>query len=188
MRAFSYIYNILNTEKYSCLSSLGDGNRVLCVLKIKENSTFPSGFSYKIDAESSNLLEYHISNNILQGYLDKLLLNNIVIKEDNVYELYVKILHFDGNIWDLLTYTIFKFLNEDNIKEKVEILQQVKSLTFAENNNYLICDTSIEEYLTSSCIFNILLFSNEEFEVFKIKGRSIKIESLSKVLQIVKSI
>lgn len=133
-----YTYNVLDFEKFSCSTTLGDGNRVICVLKINEiqNSTdLPitindncNIFNFKIfinngvNTISSNSVNIHNHNTedvLLLDYVDILLRNNIKLNNTNKnikeVELHIRILNLDGNIYDCISYMLYNFLKEKDI-------------------------------------------------------------------------
>ncbi len=177
IRSFSYINNILNSEKFSCLASLGDGNRLIAVLKYSDSTN--ANLSVKCQSNDTD-------NNIIISYIDKLLINNIIFKTTMNYELHIKIINTDGNVFDLIASMINRFFNEEAIMyNHISIINQFKTLTFGEIKEHLIFDPTKEEFASCKSVFNMILF-NDSFTLFKIRGGSLK-SDLSKIFSIIKT-
>lgn len=180
-REFNDITNFINTEEFSQMTSLGNENRVIGVLKKKENpQKATEAFVIKIDVSQLDLNE-----NLILEYINKLLKDNIHFHtHDYIFELHVRVLNNNGNIYDSISHMLLMLFNNQIIKSSLfYIKNQFSTLTFSCLDEYILYDTSIDEVNVSNSIFNVILFADKSFFLHKISGRSISILDLNRIIE-----
>lgn len=180
-REFNDISNFINTEEFSQMTSLGHENRVIGVLKKKENpQKSTEAFVIKIDVSQLDLNE-----NLILEYINKLLKDNIhYYTNDYIYELHVRILSNSGNIYDSISHMLLILFNNQIIKSNLfYIKNQFSTLTFSCLDEYILYDTSIDEVNVSNSVFNLIPFADKSFFLHKISGRSISILDLNRIIE-----
>jgi len=187
-REYTDISNFLSTEEYSHMTSLGSDNRVLGVLKKKPNSNKSNGIQVEYNSYifniSIDICQLELNDSLILDYIDKLLNNNIHFHTDEyTYELYIRILSNDGNIYDSISHMILLLFSNETIKSSLfYIKKEFSTLTFSAIDEFLLYDTSNDEAVLSNSVFNLILFSDKSLFLHKISGRSLSIVELTKVI------
>ena len=181
-RKFEYNFNVLNTFENTAIGSMGL-NKILLVLKeVGENLEENPKINIIIDNFENNK-----STKTIFDFIAKLLHNNISysknVMEKKEYNLYITIQSIDGNIYEVIAKSLYKFFSNDN---KIGIVFNKKyiSKTICFIYGNILFDPIKKEVELADFICNIIKFE-DKFIMYKICGRVVPLKLLQQaILQI----
>ena len=183
-RKFNYNFGVLNTFDYSAIGSLGL-NKILIVLK-EVGKNIGDDTKPKINIVIDNFENNKSTKNIFD-FINKLLNNNISytnnILEKKEYNLFITIESEDGNIYEVIAKSLYKFFSKEN---RIGIVFDKKfvSKTICFINDSILFDPIKQETEQANFICNIIKFG-DKFNMYKIGGHVVSLKLLQEsILQI----
>lgn len=186
-RGFLFDMDILDSEEFSCSTSLGDGNRVLAVLKVDSN--FGSNSKFKIITDFCGNTNNNSEESELLAFTDALLRDNIDFVSPGDYTLHIRFLMMDGNIYDTVSFLLSNFFSSNKLQvvsfflnQKLKLKDTFRTTTFSQICKSVVIDPTQDEIDISSSVFNVINFSSGKFVLHKIKGGTISFENLKSII------
>lgn len=196
-RPMTYKFGILDTFSTSASCTLGDGNKIIAVIKgvnkdlvLNPNENSMTVVVEKLADNSPIAKPGHAETN-LTNFINKLIDNNLEYDIPSPFQfcLHITIINNDGNIYDCIASLISNLFsgvlakeNECALNRYVKLKRPFKTNTFCVINDKLIVDPSLSELNISSYYFTIIRFDEDEYIIHKINGDSISMDLLEEAL------
>ena len=181
-RPFEFRFKVLNNYEYSAIGSIGL-NKILFVLKeIGENLDQNPKVNIIIDNFENNKSTKNIFDFIIKILKDNISYTNDILDKKE-FNLYITIESIDGNIYEVIAKSLYKFFSKEN---NIGIVFNKKyiSKTICFINDKILFDPIKQETEQADFICNIIKFK-ENFIMYKIGGRSVPLKLLQQaILQI----
>jgi exosome complex RNA-binding protein Rrp42 (RNase PH superfamily) len=193
-RKAGYQTEILDSFSTSATSLLGNGNKLISVLKASQLNNINESSSLNISLEYLGELPkvtYSVVN--ITAFINKLIHYNLnfELPFPSNFTLFITILNLDGNIYDCISNLISNMFKGANIQEGDTCLNRHISLkkkfvtnTFCIIEDKLILDPTQEEAEISNFYFTLIKFESDEFFIHKIKGGAINVQLLEEAFNL----